>query len=236
VVAPHRGINILLRVVAIRSNQRDQNMRRFHPSLLAACVMVLVSSVASSAQTVIDEWANMKAPPAPELKGVTADPKTTALLMLDFVKQICNENRRPRCAASLPAAKQLLAEARAKGMLVVHSGVAIAGFTGETVADLAPEGKEPVVQGGPNKFLNTELEKILKDHGIKTVIVAGTAAHGAVLHTASEAVFRGFSAIVPVDTMSADSAFVEQYVAYHFTSAPRVAAGTTLTRVGMIKF
>jgi hypothetical protein len=49
---------------------------------------------------------------------------------------------------------------------------------------------------GPSKFLNTDLEKILEVRGVKTVIAAGTAAHGAVLHTGDEAVFRGFSEVV----------------------------------------
>lgn len=208
-------------------------MRRL--SLFAASIMVLVLSVPASAQTIINEWSSVKAPPAPELKGVTIDPKTTALLMLDFVKQTCNEKVRPRCLATLPAAKQLLTEARAKKVLVVYSIVG-GGVIGDTLADVVPNGQEPFVQAGPNKFLNTDLEKTLKDNGIKTVIVAGTAAHGAVLHTASEAVFRGFNAIVPVDTMSAENTYVEQYVAYHLTSAPRVGAGTTLTSVGRIKY
>jgi len=47
------------------------------------------------------------------------------------------------------------------------------------------------------------LEKILNDKGIKTVVVAGTAAQGAVLNTASQAAFRGV--IVPVDGMSAEN-------------------------------
>ena len=68
------------------------------------------------------------------------------------------------------------------------------------------------------------------------MIVTGTAAHGAVLHTGAEAIFRGFKAIVPLDAMSAENTFVEQYVAYDFVSAPRLSAATTLTRVGMIKF
>jgi nicotinamidase-related amidase len=211
-------------------------MRRFRQLLLsAACIAVLLSSVPSSAQTIINEWSSVKLPPAPELKSVTIDPKTTALLMLDFVKQTCNEKVRPRCLATLPAAKQLLTEARASKVLVVYSIVA-GGVIGDTLADVAPNGAEPYVQAGPNKFLNTDLEKILKDNGIKTVIVAGTAAHGAVLHTGSEAVFRGFNAVVPVDTMSAENTFIELYVAYHFTSAPRVAAATTLTSVGMVKY
>lgn len=204
-------------------------------SLFAICIMALVSSVPSSAQNIVNEWSSVKAPPPPELKSVTIDPTTTALLLLDFVKQTCNDKVRPRCLATMPAAKQLLTEARAKNVLVVYSIVA-GGVIGDTLSEVAPNGKEPVVQSGPNKFLNTDLEKILKDHGIKTVIVAGTAAHGAVLHTAAEAVFRGFHAVVPVDTMSAENTYVEQYVAYHLTSAPRLSMGTTLTSVGMIKF
>src|SRR5258708_33510973 len=155
------------------------------------------------------EGPSVKAPPAPELKNVKIDPKTTALLMLDLVKQTCNEKVRPRCPATLPAAKQLLAGARANNVLVVY-GI-VGGSIGDTVADVAPNGNEPVVQSGPDKFLNTDLEKILKDRGIRTVIVAGTAANGAVLHTASEAVFRGFKGLVPLDTISWDNTHIRTY-------------------------
>src|SRR5882724_6961115 len=148
---------------------RDQNMRRFRQlSLITACMMVLVAPVASSAHTIIDEWSAVKAPPAPELKGVTIDPKTTALLMSDFVKQNCNEKARPRCPATLPAAKQLLAGARANNVLVIY-GIVAGSVIGDTLGDVAPNGNEPVVQSGPDKFLNTDLEKILKDRGIRTV-------------------------------------------------------------------
>ena len=147
-------------------------------------------------------------------------------------------NLQRKSAATLPgdaARCKLLTEARAKKVLVVYSFVA-GGAMADTLPDVAPNSGEPAVQAGPNKFLNTDLEKILKDHGITTVIVTGTAAHGAVLHTGAEAIFRGFKAIVPVDTMSAENTFVEQYVAYDFVSAPRLSAATTLTRVGMMKF
>jgi nicotinamidase-related amidase len=90
---------------------------------------------------------------------------------------------------------------------------------------VAPTSKDPYVQAGPDKFLNTDLEKILKDHGIKTVIVTGADSAGAVLHTADGAVFRGFNVVVPVDTSSSAYVFTEKYVAYHFTTAPRLAAG-----------
>jgi nicotinamidase-related amidase len=201
----------------------------------AVAAAIAFAAPAYAQQTIVDEWPSIKSPPAPALKEVVVDAPTTALLLLDFVKQTCNEQVRPRCLATLPAAKKLLAEARAKNVLVVYS-IVFGGTISDTLPEVAPTGKESYVQAGPDKFLNTDLEKILKDRGIKTVIVTGTAAHGAVLHTGDEAVFRGFSVVVPVDTMSAENAFAEQYVAYNFTAAPRVSAASTLTRVGMIKF
>lgn len=203
----------------------------------AAAFAAFVASVApaSAQQTIIDEWAAIKTPPAPELKQITVDPETTALLLLDFVKQTCNMQHRPRCVASLPATKKFLTEARAHHVLVVYSYVN-GGTLADTLPDVASKGGEPAVQSGPDKFLNTDLEKILKDHGIKTVIVTGTAAHGAVLHTGDEAAMRGFNVIVPVDGMSAEDAFIERYVAYNFTHAPLVSAKSTLTRYGLIKF
>jgi nicotinamidase-related amidase len=206
-----------------------------HLLRLAALAAVLVYAAPASARSVIDEWQNVKSPPAPELKAVTVDPGTTALLMMDFVPQSCNQQRRPRCLATLPKAKTLLAEARAKDMLVVYSLTAGATI-GETLPEVAPTGKEPVVQAGVDKFYKTNLEQILKDKDIKTVIVIGTGANGAVLYTASGAVARGMKVIVPLDVVSDVNAYMEQYVAYHLMNAPMVAGNVTLTSVDMIKF
>jgi len=188
---------------------------------------------AASAQTIVDEWATVKAPPAPELKPASLDPKTTALLMLDFVAPNCTQ--RPRCMASIPAVKKLLGEARAKGMLIVYA-TGPTGKRADTVAEVAPTDSEPVVSTGVDKFVNTDLEKILKAGGTQTVIAMGTAAHGAVLYTASAASLRGMKVILPVDGMSADSPYVEQYTAWHLTNAPLVARNVTLTKIDLIKF
>jgi len=201
----------------------------------ALAAFVAVATPASAQQTIVQEWSSIKVPPAPPLKQVTVEPKTTALLLLDFVKQTCNEQHRPRCVASLPATAKFLAEARAHHMLVVYSYVHGGSFA-DTLPAVAPKGGEPNVQSGPDKFLGTDLEKILKDHGITTVIVTGTAADGAVMHTGDEATFRGFNVIVPVDGMSGGQIFTELYTAYNFSHAPLVAAKSTLTRYGMIKF
>jgi nicotinamidase-related amidase len=187
------------------------------------------------AQTVIEEWHNVKIPPAPELKSVTVEANSTALLMLDFNKQTCNAERRPRCIASIPKVQKLLTEARAKGVFVVYS--LSAGATPADIAkELAPQGGEPIVTSGPDKFHGTELEKILKERNVKTVIITGTAAHGAVLYTASGAALRGIKVIVPVDGMSAESLYPEQYTAWNLVNAPRISTQVTLSRTDMIKF
>jgi len=187
-------------------------------------------STSALCQTIVDEWAGVKAPPPPELKRVTIDPKATALLMLDFVKQFCGP--RPRCVASLPKVQRLLTQARAKGVQVIYS-------LGTTVADIYPEvapvGGEHVVTSRPDKFLNTDLEKTLKEKGIKVVMVVGVAAEGAVLHTAAGSALRGFKVIVPVDGVSSTT-YAEQYTAWHLTNAPRLGAQTTLTRTDLIGY
>jgi len=71
---------------------------------------------------------------------------------------------------------------------------------------------------------------------VTTVIVAGTAAHGAVLYTASGAALRGFKVIVPVDAISAEDLYPEQYTIWHLLNAPRVSGQVTITRTDMLSF
>ena len=187
----------------------------------------------AAAQTIVDKWASVPAPAPPTLKEVTVDPKTTALLMLDFMSQNCG--KRPACTASLPTMKKLLADARAAKVPIVYSIIANS-TTADVMPDVAPLGDEPWVQAGPDKFINTDLAKILKDKGIQTVIVTGTASNGAVLFTAAGAAFRGMNVIVPVDGMSAVDPYADLSTAYTFLNAPLLSAKTTLTKAGMIKF
>lgn len=206
----------------------------FMCSLALATILADAASPPSSfAQTIVDEWSTVKVPPAPELKPVTIDPKGSALLVLDIVKQTCPP--RPRCVASVPKIQGLLTKARGKGVAVIYSLV-----PGGTVADIlmevAPQGGEPIIMSGPDKFLGTDLEKVLKDKGVQTVIIVGTAANGVVLHTGSGAALRGLKVVVPVDGMSAADPYAEQYTAWHLVNAPRVGPQVTLTRIDMIQF
>jgi nicotinamidase-related amidase len=222
-----------------------------HLMPLAALAAAVVYAAPAPAQTIIDGWSSIKAPPAPELKSVTVDPKTTALLVMDLIKQACNEANRPRCIVSLPKIASLIAAARASGTTIIYTlfpSPAPDKFPnpviGDTLPAVAPKGNEPVVVSFVDKFIlgdkDTGLEKILKDKGITTVIAVGTAAHGAVLYTSSAASLRGFKVIVPVDGMSGDGtdtgAYIEHYVAYDLTHAPILSSKITLTRIDMIKF
>ena len=204
-----------------------------------AVILLMLVAVAgvhvAQAKTVIDEWNEVKIPPPPELKQVTIKPATTALLLLDFNSQTCNLKNRPRCIESIPAVKQLLTKARAQGVSIVHS-LSPGAEVKNIAEELAPLNGEPVVSSGPDKFLATDLEKILKEKNIETVIVVGTAAHGAVLYTASGAALRGMNVIVPVDGLSAESLFPELYTIWNLANAPRVSTKTVITRIELIKY
>jgi nicotinamidase-related amidase len=202
--------------------------------LLAALASALALPVAPAlAQNIIEDWATVRAPAPPALKPATIEPKTTALLMLDYMNQNCG--KRPRCLATIPAMKKLLGEARAAKVAVVYSLIHNS-TTADVIKDVAPLADEPSVLSGPDKFLGTDLEKILKDKGILTVIVTGTAANGAVLFTAAGAALRGMNVIVPVDGMSALDPYAELTAAYTLANAPLIPLKTTLTTIDMIKF
>jgi nicotinamidase-related amidase len=201
--------------------------------IAAAAAVALAGATPAWASDVVADWTKITAPAAPALKPVTVDPKTTALLMLDFMNQNCG--KRPACVASIPAMKKLLAAARAAKATVVYSIIANT-TPADVIKDVAPEANEPHVKSGPDKFLNTDLDKILKDRGIKTVIAVGTSSNGAVLYTASAAAFRGMDVVIPVDGMSAVTPYADKTTVFTFMNAPSVSAKTTLTRSDMIKF
>lgn len=199
--------------------------------LLAGFLAVAMWSGDARAGDIVEEWATIK-PAAPTLKPVAVEAKSTALLMLDFMKQNCG--KRPRCLATVPAMKKLLAAARAANATVIYSIINNSTIE-DVLPDVAAQG-EPSVKAGPDKYLNTDLDKILKDKGIKTVIVAGTAANGAVLYTGSGAAFRGLNVVVPVDGISSIDAVADYSTVLEFMTAPTVSAKSTLTRSDMIKF
>ncbi len=213
-------------------------MRRLFVSMLiAAGCLVGAETFAAHAQTIVDEWSQAKLPAPPALKPVTLVPKETALLVMDFTVQTCTPEKRKRCADSVPKVKKFVEDARAKGALIIYSVAVPGSLATDVLKELTPAAGEQVLPPlGPDKFINSDLEKTLKDKGIKTVVAMGTQAQTSVLHTGGEAALRGFKVVVPVDAMSSDDLFPELYTAWHLSTAARISNQTTLTKLDMISF
>jgi nicotinamidase-related amidase len=202
---------------------------------LAAMAAALIATRAMAAD-LIGEWSTIQMPAAPELKQVTIDPKTTALLLFDFMKENCGA--RPRCVEDVPKLKALDDKARAAKMLVAYTFP----NNGEPIdPGIAPQDKSEVVDqkaGGPDKFIGSDLDQRLKEHGIKTVILCGTSAQGVGIGSGAGAVQRGYEVIYPIDCLPSESAFREAYAAWHMGGGgpPVTTKHVTLTRSDMIKF
>jgi nicotinamidase-related amidase len=199
----------------------------------AAVALMLAFAASSWATDVLDDWGTVKPPPKPELKAVTLEPSTTALLILDMQKGNCGV--RPRCMATIPNVKRLYDAARAAGVMLWYS----LGSPADLIdPGFMPREGEWVRQGGPDKFLGSNLEEKLKARGIKTVVVCGTSFQGVGIGTGSGSAQRGYKVIVPIDCLSSEDPYMEQYAAWHmFKGGPAVVTGnSTLTRSTMVKF
>ena len=80
----------------------------------ALLAILIAAATALTSADILDDWDTAKAPAKPEIKAVTVDPSTTALLILDLMKSNCGQ--RPRCVATVPNVKRLHDAARASGM------------------------------------------------------------------------------------------------------------------------
>ncbi len=182
-------------------------------------------------ETIIEEWRTVDPPSPPEVKPVQVNSKETALLILDIQNQNCNEQR-PRCVKRIEQIQGLLKRAREKKMVIVYS-VTRAAEERDIREEVKPEG-ELVVKGGVDKFFQTELEDILTKNAIRRVIIVGTSAHGAVLHTATGAAARNYEVIICVDGISSGELYAEQYTIWHITNAPGTRRHAMITRTDLV--
>jgi len=206
-------------------------------ALAATGALIIAFAAAFAASDIVEDWDSVKPPPKPELKAVTLDPSSTALLILDMSKDgACKP--RPRCLATIPNVKRLHDKARAAGVMLWYS-IGGPSEPAEMIGPgFAPHDGEWAHQPGPDKFLGSNLEEKLKGHAIKTVVVCGTSFQGVGVGTGTEAAQRGYKVIVPVDCLSSEDTYMEQYSAWHFfKGGPNVATrNSTLTRSTMVKF
>jgi nicotinamidase-related amidase len=182
----------------------------------------------------------MPAMPAPV--AVTLNPKTTALLVLDFVEPICNTQ--PKCKGEmLPAVTPFMARVRKAGMVVAY------GTREENVSKWLPEvaqqpGDIKIVATAQDRFYNTDLDKALKAKGITTIIMVGWKVSGSVAYSSVGATIRGYTVVVPVDTTAAPTDY-EQAIGFYnilnqlngnLTNQALKPNAPTLSRTDMITF
>ncbi len=186
-------------------------------------VAATVSSTAAATTTVTaTSTVSVTLPTIPPPLAVQVDPKTTALLILDVTNVICTPAR-PTCLATVPADAALLKKARDAGALVVYSDT---GGNSTILPDVAPGANDPKVSGRADKFFNTTLDDTLKGKGIKTVVIVGYVANGAVLYTTFGANVRGYTAVVPVDGTGAEDPFAKLMTFYQLLNEPGFANPT----------
>jgi len=209
---------------------------KFCAALIAAAMLCVAGT--ARAGDIIADWDSVKLPPKPELKSVTVDPKTTALLVLDLMRDNCGV--RPRCAAIVPTVKKLIDQARAHNMMIVYNLTGASKPEDMVDASVMPKPGDFMIKNGRggDKFIDSNLDAGLKEKGIKTVIITGTSAQGAVATSSNGATGRGYKAVVPVDGTASEDSFRELYAIFHLAGGGPAALtqNVTVTRSDLIKF
>jgi len=226
-------------------------MTLFRTALLSGLVLALSSAAAPARPGAQDTPAGRAAskpmvtlqmPALPAPVPVTLNPKTTAVLVLDYVVPICNSQ--PKCKdAMLPAMLPFMARVRKAGMVVAY-GTLEENMT-KWLPELAPKpGDIKIVCTAQDRFYNTDLDKDLKAKGITTIIMAGWKVSGSVAYSSVGATVRGYTGVIPVDTTAATTDY-EQMIGFYnilnqrggnLTNQPLKPQAPTLSRTDMITF
>jgi nicotinamidase-related amidase len=140
---------------------------------------------------------------------------TQALILVDIQNDYFDGGKWPvaRMAEVGANAARLLAEARAKGDLIVHvhhempegGPFFVTGTAGAAIATVvAPqEGEARVLKHRPNSFHNTGLEAMLRDKGVTSVTICGAMSQMCIDATARAARDMGFAVTVVEDACGA---------------------------------
>ena len=178
----------------------------------------------------------------PDPARVTLDPKTTALMVLDYVEDICN-NQASCKTKMLPAMTPFMERVRKAGLTVAY-GTREQNMT-HWLKEVAPAaGDIKVINTAQDRFYGTDLDKMLKAKGIKTIIMVGWKISGSVTYTSVGAMARDYTVVIPMDTTTAASDYETTIGFYNVLNSgnanlanePLKAKSVTLTRTDLITF
>jgi len=187
-------------------------MKLFHTVLLTSGLALGLCAGAEARDAPDGKMMTLQMPATPEPAAVKLDPKTTAVMVLDYVQDICNNQ--PKCKnGMLPAVTPFLAKARQAGVTVAYGTRA----QNQTMwlPEVAPKpGDIRVSNTAQDRFYGTDLDKELKAKGIKTIIAVGWKISGSITYTSVGAMAHGYTVVVPMDTTAATSDY-EQTIGFY---------------------
>ena len=184
----------------------------------------------------------LQMPATPDPAHVTLDPKTTALIVLDYVEDICN-NQVSCKTKMLPAMTPFMEKVRRAGLTVAY-GTRAQNQT-KWLKEVSPApGDIRITNTAQDRFYNTDLDKELKAKGIKRLIMVGWKISGSVTYTSVGAMAHDYTVVIPVDTTSASSDYETTIGFYNVLNSgnanlanqPLKPNAVTLTRTDLITF
>jgi nicotinamidase-related amidase len=188
------------------------------------------------------QMVTLQMPATPDPARVTLDPKTTALIVLDYVEGICN--RQSNCKTKmLPAMTPFMERVRKAGLTVAFG--TRAQTQNEWLKEVAPApGDIRITNTAQDRFYNTDLDKELKAKGIKTLIMVGWKVSGSVTYTSVGAMAHDYTVVIPVDTTAAATDYETTIGFYNVLNSgnanlrnePLKPKAVTLSRTDMITF
>jgi nicotinamidase-related amidase len=211
--------------------------------LTSGLAAVLCGGAAESAQNApAGKMMTLQMPATPEPARVTVNPRTTALIVLDYVEDICNAQ--PSCKGRmLPAMIPFLERARKAGLTVAY------GTREQNMAhwikEVAPAANDiKIINVAQDRFYNTTLDQQLKAKGVNTLIIVGWKVSGSVTYTSVGAMARNYTVVIPVDTTSAASDYETTIGFYNVLNSgnanlanqPLKPNAVTLSRTDLITF
>lgn len=160
------------------------------------------------------------------------DPATTALLLVDVINDLEFDGGEALLVHAEPMAQQILALkqwAKAAGLPIIYANDNFGQWRsdlrklvqsyserpvrGQAIVRLLKPDEDDyfILKPKHSAFFQTNLDLLIKDLGVTTVILAGMAADICVLFSANDAYMRGLTIIVPADCIASESqAFQEQ--------------------------
>jgi nicotinamidase-related amidase len=220
-------------------------MTQFHTVLLTSGLALALYGGAVQAQPNAQNarpLLTLQMPALPDPVRVTLKPATTALLVLDYVEEICHSQ--PKCRSQmLPAMTPFMARVRQAGMTVAY------GTREQNMSKWLPEvapapGDIKIVNTAQDRFYNTDLDKALKAKGITTIIMVGWKVSGSLTYSSVGATLRDYTVVIPVDTTAAATDY-EQVIGFYqilnqgngnLANVPLKPKAPTLSRTDLISF